>query len=220
MQSKATTVKQYLAELPPDRRTAIEAVRKVILANLDKDYDEGMQYGMIGYHVPHRVFPDGYHCDPKQPLPYACLASQKNHMAVYLSCVYGDPEQAAWFQKAWAKTGKKLDMGQSCVRFKRVDDLALDVIGEAIRRTPAKTFVARYLAARDAMGSRPAGAKAKPHARAKGSDATTTPKRGAKTTRAPKTRAKSVRATSANTKAASPSRNDRAPRPATRARGR
>ncbi|HEV7488121.1 MAG TPA: DUF1801 domain-containing protein [Thermoanaerobaculia bacterium] len=88
MQSKATTVSDYLASLPPDRRTAIEAVREVILANLDHDYEEGMQYGMIGYYVPHRVYPAGYHADPKQGLPFAGLASQKNYMSVYLMGLY------------------------------------------------------------------------------------------------------------------------------------
>jgi hypothetical protein len=83
MQSKAATVEQYLASLPEDRRTALGAVRKVILNNLDKDFEEGMQYGMIGYYVPHRVYPAGYHCDPRQPLPFAGLASQKNYMSVY-----------------------------------------------------------------------------------------------------------------------------------------
>ena len=144
MQSKATTVDQYLASLPEERRTAISAVREVILANLDKDYEEGIQYGMIGYYVPHKVFPPGYHCDPKQPLPFAALASQKNHMAVYLMGVYGQPEQEAWFREAWAKTGKKLDMGKSCVRFKKVEDVALEVLGEVIRRTPAKAYIAHY----------------------------------------------------------------------------
>jgi hypothetical protein len=118
MQSKATTVAQYLAELPQDRRAAIEAVRKVILDNLDKDYEEGMQYGMIGYYVPQRVYPAGYHCDPKQPLTFAALASQKNHMALYMMCVYASGEHSEWFKRSWAKTGKKLDMGKSCVRFR------------------------------------------------------------------------------------------------------
>ena len=113
-----------------------------MLKNLDKDYEEGVQYGMIGYYVPHRVYPAGYHCDPKQPLPFANLASQKNHMALYLMCVYGDTDHTKWFKEAWAKTGKKLDMGKSCIRFKKVEDLALDVIGEAIRRVPAKKYVA------------------------------------------------------------------------------
>ena len=109
MQSKATTVEEYLAELPEDRRAAIQAVRKVILKNLDKGYEEGMQYGMIGYYVPHKVYPAGYHCDPKQPLPFASLASQKNHMAVYLM---GSQKHQEWFRKDWAKTGKKLDVGK------------------------------------------------------------------------------------------------------------
>jgi hypothetical protein len=144
MQSKAATVKQYLSELPADRRTAIEAVRKTILANLDKDYAEGMQYGMIGYYVPHSVFPDGYHCDPKQPLPFCCLASQKNYMSLYLMSIYGVGSEEEWFRRQWAKSGKKLDMGKSCVRFKNLDDLALDVIGEAIRRSPARKYIEHY----------------------------------------------------------------------------
>src|SRR5262245_46375556 len=139
MISKAKTVAEYLASLPPDRRTAIEAVRKVILKNLDKDYEEGMQYGMIGYYVPHRIFPQGYHCDPKQPLNFAGLASQKNHMALYLMCYYNNE---TWLREAWAKTGKKLDMGKACIRFKKLDDLPLEVIGEAIHRIPAKKYIA------------------------------------------------------------------------------
>jgi hypothetical protein len=158
MQSKAKTVPDYLAELPADRRAVIEAVRRVVLQNLDKKYEEGMQYGMIGYCVPHRIYPAGYHCDPKQPLPYAGLASQKNYMSLYLACVYGDGDHAKWFQQAWAKTGKKLDMGKSCVRFKKVDDLALDVIAEALRRTPAKKYIEHYEAA--LKNSRKRGAKA------------------------------------------------------------
>ncbi len=144
MQSKARTVKEYLAGLPDDRREAIEAIRAVVLKNLPRGYEEGMQYGMIGYFVPHSVYPAGYHCDPKQPLPFAGLASQKNHMAIYLMCIYGDPEHATWFRAAWSKTGKKLDMGKSCVRFKKIEDVPLRVIGEAIRRVPAKKFIEQY----------------------------------------------------------------------------
>ena len=143
MQSKATTVQQYLKELPADRRSAIEGVRAVILRNLDPVFEEGMQYGMIGYYVPHRVYPAGYHCDPSQPLPFICLASQKNYMSVYLGCVYG-PEQEKPFREAWARTGKKLDMGKSCVRFRKLDDLALDVIGESIHRVTARGFIEYY----------------------------------------------------------------------------
>ena len=144
MQSKAATVAQYLAQLPADRRAALGAVRRVILKNLGEGYEEAMAYGMIGYHVARRVFPAGYHCDPKQPLPFAGLASQKNHMAVYLMCSYGSPEHGEWFRKEWAKTGKKLDMGGSCVRFKQLEDLALEVIGQAIARVPAKKYIAYY----------------------------------------------------------------------------
>ncbi len=144
MQSKATTVAEYLASLPADRRTAIRAVRDVIRRNLDQNYVEGMQYGMIGYAVPHRVFPAGYHCDPKQPLPFAALASQKNYMSVHLMGIYMDNQQSHWFRDAWAATGRKLDMGKACLRFKKVDDLALDVLGEAIRRMPAQRYVEIY----------------------------------------------------------------------------
>jgi hypothetical protein len=145
MQSKAATVQQYLAELPSDRRAALEKVRSVILKNLDKrGYAEGVQYGMIGYFVPHSVFPAGYHCDPKQPLPFVALASQKNYMSLYMMATYGSEEQRGWFQEAWAQTGKKLDMGKSCIRFNKVEDLALEVIGEAIRRVPAKQYIAAY----------------------------------------------------------------------------
>ena len=144
MQSKAKTVNQYLAELPADRRKVMKAVRAVVLKNLPKGYAEGMQCGMIGYFIPHSIYPPGYHCDPKQPLPFAGLASQKNHMAIYLMCVYSDPELEDWFREAWAKTGKKLDMGKSCVRFKKLDDVALEVIGQAIRKVPVKKFIAFY----------------------------------------------------------------------------
>jgi hypothetical protein len=164
MQSKAATVEQYLAELPEDRRAAIAAVRKVIRENLDKDYEEGMQYGMIGYYVPHRVYPKGYHCDPKQPLPLAALGSQKNHMSlhlmsVYCGCVEEDAasQHAKWFREEWAKTGKKMDMGKACIRFKKVEDLPLAVIGKAIKRVPAKKYI-EYMEAAVAARS---GSKAK-----------------------------------------------------------
>src|SRR5450631_3149773 len=101
MQSKATIVQEYLSSLPDDRRAAIAAVREVILKNLDADYEEGIQYGMIGYYVPHRVFPAGYHCDPRQPLPLAALGSQKNYMSLHLMPVYvSNADYAVWFKKA------------------------------------------------------------------------------------------------------------------------
>jgi hypothetical protein len=144
MQSQAKTVAAYLKELPAERRAALQAVREVFLANLPAGYEEGMQYGMIGYYVPHSVYPAGYHCDPQQPVPFGGMASQKNHMSLYLMCIYGDAAQRAWFEKAWRASGKKLDMGKACVRFKQVEDLPLDVIGEAVRRVPVKKFLAFY----------------------------------------------------------------------------
>ena len=147
MQSKAATVEEYLASLPEDRRIAITAVRDVVRRSIDDDIEEGMQYGMIGWYVPHRVFPDGYHTNPKLPLPYAALASQKNFMTLYLMNIYADgTEGESWFMKAWAKTGKKLDMGKGCIHFRKADDLALDVIAEAIRRMPSGRHVEKYVA--------------------------------------------------------------------------
>ena len=172
MQSKATTVKEYLASLPEDRRKALTALRKVFLENLDKTFTEGMSYGMMGYSVPHSVYPPGYHCDPKQPLPFAGMASQKNHMSLYLMCLYfgGSPasapqvrEYAQWFAQAWKASGKKLDMGKSCIRFKTLEDLPLDVIGEAIRRVPADMYIKQYEALLAThVSKKPAAAKAKP----------------------------------------------------------
>jgi len=174
MSNKATTVAEYLSGLTEDRRKAIEAVRQVILKNLDKDYEEGIQYGMIGYYVPHRVYPAGYHCDPKQPLPFAGLASQKNYMSLYLMCVYGDTDHSKRFREAWERTGKKLDMGKSCVRFKKIEDLALDVIAEAIKAVPAKKYVAYCEAALQAS-------KKPPSTNAKKSAASTKSPKSAKT---------------------------------------
>ncbi len=153
MQSSATTVSDYLGSIPEDRRSAIQTIRTVILKNLDKDYREGIQYGMIGYFVPHSVFPAGYHADPKQPLPFAALASQKNHMSLYMMGVYcgcdetskDETADARWFRESWLATGKKLNMGKACVRFKKIDDVALDVVGEAFRRISAKVYIERYL---------------------------------------------------------------------------
>ncbi|RJG19186.1 DUF1801 domain-containing protein [Massilia cavernae] len=159
MQSPAATISDYLATLPGGRRQIVEAVRNVIVANLDGGYAEGMQYGMIGYAVPHSIFPAGYHCDPKQPLPFAGLASQKNYVSLYLMGLYSgcteenETDEVRWFRDAWAASGKKkLDMGKACVRFKKLDDVPLDVIGEAIRRIPAQLYIERYQAGLAAAG--------------------------------------------------------------------
>jgi hypothetical protein len=155
MQSKAATVEQYLASLPADRRAAVEAVRRVIRKNLDKQYEEGMLYGMIGYYVPHSVYPAGYHCDPSKPLCFAMLGSQKNYCSLYLMSVYGSDQERAWFEGEWKKSGKKLDMGKACLRFADAGDLALDVIGESVRRVPARAYIERVeklLASRPGKG--------------------------------------------------------------------
>lgn len=145
MQSTATTVSEYLASLPPDRRAAMEAVRKVVRANLDPAIEEGMTYGMIGWYVPHSVFPPGYHVDPTLPLPFAALASQKQHMSLYLMTAYGEGSTGeAWIRQHWPKTAKRLDMGKSCLRFRKVEDLALDVVAEAIARVPVQEHLAWY----------------------------------------------------------------------------
>lgn len=147
MQSKAKTVAEYLKSIPAERRESMQRVMDVVRANLDPLLEEGMQYGMIGWYVPHAVFGPGYHCDPKQPLPYACLASQKNYMSLYLMTAYAEGTVGeAWIRRAWPKTAKQLDMGKSCIRFKHADDLALDVVGEAVRRVPVAEHLAWYAA--------------------------------------------------------------------------
>ncbi|MCA9001360.1 MAG: DUF1801 domain-containing protein [Planctomycetes bacterium] len=161
MQSKATTVAEYLAELPEDRRKAISALRKVIKANLGKGFKEGMQYGMIGYFVPHSIYPAGYHCTPEQPLPFASLASQKNHMAFYSFFLYQDPEALKQFQDEWKASGQKLDMGKSCVRFKKIENVPLDAIGNAVARVSVDQYVAAYEAALDGYGKPRTAAKKK-----------------------------------------------------------
>jgi hypothetical protein len=144
MQSKAATVDQYIKELPSDRREAISAIRQVFLKNLNKGFEERMSYGMIGYCVPHSIYPAGYHCDPKQPLPFVAIASQKNAISVYLFCIYADSAEEDRFRKAWAATGKKLDMGKSCVRFKKLEDCALDVLADTLKRITVQTHIAQY----------------------------------------------------------------------------
>jgi hypothetical protein len=143
MTSNAKTVDEYLGGLPPDRRLALGAVRNVILTHLPAGYEECIQCGMIAYVVPHSLYPAGYHCNPRQPLQYAALASQKNHMALYACTVYGDPATRDWFCKEYKKTGKKLDMGKSCIRFTKLEDLPLELIGRLIARTPVKGYIAR-----------------------------------------------------------------------------
>ena len=144
MQSKAKSVEEYLAAFPEDRREAITAIREVILKNLPKGYEEGMQWGMPSYFVPLSAYPGGYNRQPDQPLPFVGLALQKNHMAFYGFCIYMDEELKNRFVEDWRKTGKKLDMGKSCVRFKKLEDVPLKVIGDAVKRVPMKKYIKQY----------------------------------------------------------------------------
>ena len=141
MQSDASDVDQYLDELPEDRRQALTAVRRVVLDHLPAGFEEVMQYGMISYVVPLDRFPSTYN---GQPLAVASLASQKRHMALYLMGIYGDEDNQTWLRQQWATTGKKLDMGKSCLRFRSLDDLALDVVGEAIARTSVADLIDQH----------------------------------------------------------------------------
>ncbi|MCP2246666.1 DUF1801 domain-containing protein [Lentzea aerocolonigenes] len=143
VKSNASTVAEYLAELPDERRAEVEAVRDVILANLPDGYAEVMDWGLITYSVPLEVSGPTYN---KKPLMYAALAAQKNYCAVYLMTVMGDGEES--FRARWAATGKKLDMGKACVRFKRAADLPLDVIADEVARLSVEDFVEWHRKAR------------------------------------------------------------------------
>jgi hypothetical protein len=151
MRSNATTVEQYLAELPDGRREAIETVRNVILNNLPEGYEEAMNWGMITYQVPLEIYPDTYN---RQPLMYAALGSQKNHMAVYLIGIYMDEKVREEFEAEYRATGKKYDVGKSCVRFKKLEDFPLELIGKSIGVFGITEFVEREKEMRSAGKSK------------------------------------------------------------------
>lgn len=156
--SKATTVAAYLKELPPEQRAVVSTVRDVILKNLPEGYEEGMLWGMIAYGVPFPRFRDTYN---KHPLNYAALAAQKNYYAVYLMSAYTSPGTDRSFREAYKATGKKLDMGKSCVRFKTLDDLPLDLIGKTVAATPVEAWIEIYLKSRPKSQSQSRKPKAK-----------------------------------------------------------
>jgi hypothetical protein len=145
VKSAATTIEGYLNELPPDRRSAIETVRAVLLANLPDGYVETIQWGMISYVIPLERHGDTYN---KQPLALVSLANQKNYMAVYLNNVYGDAALERWFTASYEATGKRLNMGKSCVRFRTLEDLPVELVGEAVAHTSVDDFIAAYVEAR------------------------------------------------------------------------
>ncbi|GAB4520309.1 MAG: DUF1801 domain-containing protein [Phycisphaerales bacterium] len=154
---KPATVDAYLKSLPADRREAIEAIRAAVLKALPKGYEEGMQYGMIGYAVPHSLYPPGYHCDPQQPLPFMSIGNQKGHIGLYMFCLYTDPSAVEAFAASWKATGKRLDMGKSCVRVKKLEDVPLDVLAKTIKAITVKKFVASYEAQLESNGTRHPG---------------------------------------------------------------
>ena len=151
MHSGALTPREYLDSLPDERRRALARVRTVLRRNLPRGYRESMNWGMIAYEVPLRTFPD---TNNGQPLMYAALASQKHHMAVYLSGIYGSESLRSWFEEAYAEKGLRMDIGKSCVRFRSIDDLPLDLIGEAIAAVPVSDFIAMYEDAQSLRRSR------------------------------------------------------------------
>lgn len=145
MQSKAETVAQYLEELPSDRKEAMKKLRKTILDNLPKGFEECMNYGMIGYVVPHSLYPAGYHCTPELPLPFANIASQKNFIAFYHMGMYGQSEIKDWFVSEYQKfSPKKIDAGKSCTRFKKPEDIPYALIGELMQKISVEDYISFY----------------------------------------------------------------------------
>ena len=146
-----TTAEEYIASLPEDRAEQLSQLRNLILSHLPQGYGEQIDFGMISYVIPLETYPKTYN---GHPLMYAALASQKRHMSLYLMNVYGDEESQRWLTEGFAAAGKKLDMGKACVRFRKLDDLPLDLIAEAVARTPVEQYIAGYEASRSDMAER------------------------------------------------------------------
>lgn len=145
MQIKADSPEQYINQLPEDRKKVIAELRKTILDNLPEGFVETMNYGMIGYVIPHSLYPGGYHCDPKLPLPFMNIASQKNYIALYHMGIYGNKELLAWFVKEYGKYSKtKLDMGKGCIRFKKIQDIPFTLIAELTSKIKATDWIKSY----------------------------------------------------------------------------
>ncbi|MGX7666565.1 DUF1801 domain-containing protein [Flavobacterium pedocola] len=145
MQSTAKSPEEYIESLPDDRKPAMEKLRNTIIKNLPKGFQEGMGYGMLGWVVPHSLYPKGYHCDPKTPLPFLGIASQKNFIAVYHMGIYSDPDLLNWFTSEYPKHVKtKLDMGKSCIRFKKPDQIPFELIGELVQKMTPADWILTY----------------------------------------------------------------------------
>ena len=145
MQYQATTADDYISQIPEDRKSVFETLRQTIIDNLPKGFEEGIQYGMIGYVVPHSVYPDGYHCDPKIPLPFMSIASQKNSINLYHMGIYSKPELYDWFVAEYPKySSRKLDIGKSCIRFKKIDEIPFDLIAELCTKMTIDEWINIY----------------------------------------------------------------------------
>ena len=145
MQSTATSIEAYLEEIPLERKIAFTKLRETILENIPKGFVEQMSYGMIGYVVPHSIYPNGYHCEPKLPLPFIAIASQKNFIAVYHMGIYVKPELLNWFVSEYPKhSTQKLDMGKSCIRFKKIDQIPFDLIAELVQKITVQEWITCY----------------------------------------------------------------------------
>lgn len=145
MQSSALTPEEYFDSLPDDRKAAMNQLRKVILDNLPEGFSEEMSYGMIGYVVPHSIYPKGYHCNPKLPLPFMAIASQKNFMAIYHMGLYADKTTLDWFIEEYPKhSAGKPDMGKSCLRFKKPEQIPFDLIGQLLQKMSVEDWVGIY----------------------------------------------------------------------------
>jgi uncharacterized protein YdhG (YjbR/CyaY superfamily) len=145
MTYEANSIEEYISQLPDDRKEVIEKLRTVIKKNLPKGFEEGINYKMLGYYVPHSKYPEGYHCDPKLPLPFMNIASQKNSVNLYHMGIYAKPELQNWFVSEYQKHCKrKLDMGKSCIRFKKMDDIPYDLIGELISKVTVNEWINIY----------------------------------------------------------------------------
>ena len=145
MQYDATSPEDYISQVPEERQGTLKKLRKVIKDNLPKGFEEGIQYKMIGYYVPHSVYPDGYHCDPKTPLPFMSFASQKNSVNLYHMGIYAKKELLDWFVGEYPKHCKrKLDMGKSCIRFKKMDEIPFELIGELTKKMSSKEWIDIY----------------------------------------------------------------------------
>ena len=141
----AATPEEYIAQLPEDRKVVVEKLRKTIKENLSEGFEEGINYNMLGYYIPHSIYPKGYHCDPKLPLPFMNLANQKNSVNLYHSGIYADPELLDWFVKEYPKhSNYKLDMGKSCIRFKRINDIPYDLIAELCKKVTIEDWIKTY----------------------------------------------------------------------------